>query len=287
LPDAVEIAPPLPAAPHQFVAHFQMVSSGKRAMRRPATKAYHQALAQLYAAGDGDGGMTHKEHEGDFAGIIGSHGDEDGPLGHYFALTGKKNWERCSTLLAMGLPSLSPQGAASLAAAQTGAAVAVEMPRRVLHPVAMSNGRPDEYVICLGYTDPAIRAAQRSVQDRQAIQGPAGRGRGPNRTADDPLLLIYTGRKPLPGVPVDWLLRSWGAHAPPRFVRAVAAGRIVEGSPDRSRLLPTITGKSGPAATIADTRSAAHSPRSSACFSRRGAPPEASPGSPGALVSIG
>jgi hypothetical protein len=160
-----------------------------------------------------------------------------GPLGHYFALTGKKNWERCSTLLAMGIPSLSPQGAASLAAAQTGEAVAVEMPQRVLHPVAMSNGRPDEYVICLGYTDPAIRAAQRSVQDRQAIQGPAGRGRGPNRTADDPLLLIYTGRKPLPGVPVDWLLRSWGAHAPPRFVRAVAAGRIVEGSPDRSRLL--------------------------------------------------
>ena len=117
-------------------------------------------------------------------------------------------------MLAIGLPSLSPQGAASLAAAQTGEAVAVEMPRRVLHPVAMSNGRPDEYVICLGYTDPAIRAAQRSVQDRQAIQGPAGRARGPNRTADDPLPLIYTGRKPLPGVPVDCALALMGRACP-------------------------------------------------------------------------
>ena len=34
-----------------------------------------------------------------------------------------------------------------------------------------------------------------------------------------------------------------GAHAPPRFVRAVAAGRIVEGSLDRGRLLPKIYGQ--------------------------------------------
>ena len=67
-----------------------------------------------------------------------------------------------------------------------------------------------EYVVCLGYADPAIRAAQRSVQDRQAIQGPGGRPRGPNRTADDPVTLIYTGRKPLPGVPVDVLYPLMG-----------------------------------------------------------------------------
>ena len=219
LPDVVEIAPPLPVAPHQTMVHFAMVAAGKRAMRRPGNKAYHQALAELYA-GDGDGLITHKEHEADFAGtqLI--------RRGHYFALTGRRDWEKCSTVLAFGLPSLSPQGAASLAAAQTGEAVAVEMPRRVLHPVPMRDGST-EYVVCLGYTDPAIRAAQQSVTDRQAIQGPAGRPRGPNRTADDPVTLIYTGRKPLPGVPVDVLLRSWGAHAPPRFVRAVAAGRIV------------------------------------------------------------
>ena len=62
LPDAVEIAPPLPVAPHQTIVHFQMVSAGKRAMRRPGNKAYHMALAALYA-GDGDGLITHKEHE--------------------------------------------------------------------------------------------------------------------------------------------------------------------------------------------------------------------------------
>ena len=232
LPDAVEIAPPAPVAPYQTVVHFQMVPAGKRAMRRPGNKAFHQALAALYA-GDGDGLMTHQEHEEDFAG---------NPLirrGHHFALTGRRDWEKCSTVLAFGLPSLSPTGAAGLAAAQTGEIVAVEMPRRVLHPELMSD-RSIEYVVCLGYADPAIRAAQRSVQDRQAIQGPAGRPRGPNRTADDPVTLIYTGRKPLPGVPVDVLFRSWGAHAPPRFVRAVAAGRIVDGSPDRNRLLPSI-----------------------------------------------
>jgi hypothetical protein len=117
-------------------------------------------------------------------------------------------------VLAFGLPSLSPAGAASLAAAQTGEAVAVEMPRRVLRPVPMRDGTT-EYVVCLGYTDPAIRAAQRSVQDRQAIQGPAGRPRGPNRTVEDPVTLIYTGHTPLPGVPVDYLIRSWGEHAPP------------------------------------------------------------------------
>ena len=232
LPDVVEIAPPLPVAPHQTTVHLQMVAAGKRAMRRPGNKAYHQALAALYA-GDGDGLITHKEHEAEFAGT---------PIirrGHFFALSGRRDWEKCSTLLAFGLPSLSPQGAASLAAAQTGEAVAVEMPRRVLRPVPMHDGST-EYVVCLGYTDPAIRAAQQSVQDRQAIQGPAGRPRGPNRTADDPVTLIYTGRTPLPGVRVDVLIRSWGAHAPPRFVRAVAAGRIVDGSPDRSRLLPLI-----------------------------------------------
>ena len=232
LPDVVEIAPPLPMAPHQTTVHFQMVAAGKRAMRRPGNKAYHQALAELYA-GDGDGLITHKEHEADFAGtsII--------RRGHYFALSGRRDWEKCSTVLAFGLPSLSPQGAAGLGAAQTGKAVAVEMPHRVLHAVTMRDGSI-EYVPCLGYTDPAIRAAQRSVTDRQAIQGPAGRPRGPNRTAADPVTLIYTGRKPLPEMPIDVLIRSWGAHAPPRYVRAVAAGRIVESSPDRSRLLPEI-----------------------------------------------
>ena len=232
LPHVVEIAPPLPIAPHQTTVHFQMVAAGKRAMRRPGNKAYHATLAELYA-GAGDGLITHKEHEEDLAGI------QLIRRGHYFALTGRRDWEKCSTVLAFGLPSLSPQGAAGLAAAQTGEAVAVEMPRRVLHPVPMRDGST-EYVVCLGYANPAIRAAQQSVTDRQAIQGPAGRPRGPNRTADDPVTLIYTGRKPLPGVPVDVLLRSWGAHAPPRFVRAVAAGRIVEGSPDRRRLLPSI-----------------------------------------------
>ena len=177
LPDVVEIAPPLPVAPHQTVVHFAMVAAGKRAMRRPGNKAYHQAIAELYA-GDGDGLLTHKEHAADFAGtqII--------RRGHYFALTGRRDWQKCSTVLAFGLPSLSPHGAATLAAAQTGEAIAVEMPRRVLHPVPMRDGST-EYVVCLGYANPAIRAAQQSVTDRQAIQGPAGRPRGPNRTADD------------------------------------------------------------------------------------------------------
>src|ERR1700750_3459920 len=89
-----------------------------------------------------------------------------------------------------------------------------------------------EYVVCLGYADPPIHRAQQSVQDRQAIQGPAGRPRGPNRTADDPVTLIYTGRKPLPGVPVDVLIRSWGTHAPARFVRAVADGVVLHSGPD-------------------------------------------------------
>ncbi|MFL5253944.1 MAG: hypothetical protein ACJ8AI_13815 [Rhodopila sp.] len=142
-------------------------------------------------------------------------------------------------MFGFGLPSLSSTDAARLAAAQTGEIVYPEMPRRVLHPVPMRDGTID-YVICLGYTDPRIAAAQRSVQDRQAIQGPAGRPRGPNRTAADPVTLIYTGKKPLPGVPVDVIFRSWGAHAPPRFVRAVAAGRIVESAPDRHRLLEEI-----------------------------------------------
>jgi hypothetical protein len=232
LPDAVKIAPPAPMAPHQTVVHFQMVPAGKRAMRRPGNKAYHQALAALYA-GDGDGLITHLEHEEEVAGIAIIR------RGHYFALTGRRDWEKCSTVLAFGLPSLSPAGAASLAAAQTGEAVPVEMPRRVLHPVPMRDGST-EYVLGLGFSDPAIRAAQRSVQDRQAIQGPGGRPRGPNRTADDPVSLIYTGRKPLPGVPVDVLIRSWGAHAPPRFLRAVADGVVLHSGPDRCRLRPDI-----------------------------------------------
>ena len=227
LPDAVEIAPPLPMAPHQTVVHFQMVAAGKRAMRRPGNKAYHQALAALYA-GDGDGLITHKEHEEEVAGTaIIRRGTTSrspaGAIGRSARPCSPSACHRCHR-----------QGAASLAAAQTGEAVAVEMPRRVLHPVPMRDGST-EYVVCLGYTDPAIRAAQRSVQDRQAIQGPAGRPRGPNRTADDPVTLIYTGRKPLPGVPVDVLIRSWGAHAPPRFVRAVADGVVLHSGPDRCR----------------------------------------------------
>jgi hypothetical protein len=90
---------------------------------------------------------------------------------------------------------------------------------------------------------PTRRSVRRNGRCRTVRRSKVRQGAGAVRTADDPLLLIYTGRKPLPGVPVDWLLRSWGAHAPPRFVRAVAAGRIVEGSPDRSRLLPKIYGQ--------------------------------------------
>ena len=55
-----------------------------------------------------------------------------------------------------------------------------------------------------------------------------------------PVSLIYTGRKPLPGVPVDVLYRSWGAHAPPRFVRAVADGVVLHAGPDRNRLRPDV-----------------------------------------------
>jgi hypothetical protein len=32
--------------------------------------------------------------------------------GHYFALTGRRDWEKCSTVLAFGLPSLLGRGSA-------------------------------------------------------------------------------------------------------------------------------------------------------------------------------
>jgi hypothetical protein len=54
MPVDVPICRSPPYLAGQTVVHFQMVAIDKRAMRRPANKAYHAALAELHA-GDGDG----------------------------------------------------------------------------------------------------------------------------------------------------------------------------------------------------------------------------------------
>lgn len=231
-PDVVECASPVPLAPHQTVVHF-LTSAGKYAMRSPARLDYLKALVSLYRDGDSRPGViTHLEHAEKFAGL-------GAIIGHFGALTSSNAWKNCSAFFNFGAPSLSPKAAAAGGAARTGEAVPVVNAVPVWQAVPMADGGT-EWVRSTQYEHPAACEANEAVRERQSEQGVGGRPRAPNRTADDPVTTFNVGRPVVPHLQVDYLIRHAGQHAPPRFVRAVAAGLVVDSGPDRHRLHPTI-----------------------------------------------
>jgi hypothetical protein len=231
IPDIEVVDIPRPIAP--FETAVQIVRpNGQHAMRRPERKAYDLALVHLYGQGrDHTGVLTHLEHEAAFEYLA--------LAGHYGDLTSRNDWKNCGTIFSFGVPFLSPEGAAYNGAARTGEAVPIAMPVRTLRPVMMKAGGVT-LVPSMEYEHPAAREAQAAVRDRQAMQGPGGRGRAPLRTAENPLLSIYVGRGVVPGMMFDYVITSPEEFAPDRFVRMVAAELVVASPRHRHRVHPEI-----------------------------------------------
>ena len=230
IPDLTTIAIPVPHAPHETAVQI-VRPSGKHAMRRPARLAYDLAIQHLYGHG-AVGVLTHQEHEEAFM-------RPGTGTGHFMATAGSNDWLYCSTMLTFGLPFLSPEAAAYEAAGRTGEQIEPTMPVRTLRPVPMRDGSVT-LVPSMEYEHPAAREAQAVVRDRQAMQGPGGRPRAAMRDADHPVLSIYVGTSPIPGMVQDYVLSGPEQFAPDRFVRMVATDLAVATGPDRHRLHPEI-----------------------------------------------
>jgi len=241
IPDLEVVNAPRPHAPHETAVQI-VRPMGKRAMRDPARKAgapalvnprkvYAQALVRLYGHGS-TGVLTHKEHEEAFAG-------PGITPGHFNAVAGSNAWKDVGTFFTFGLPSLSPEDAAYGGAGRTGEAVPIEMPRRALVPALMKSGGVT-LVPSMEFARRAAREAQAAVRERQAIQGPGGRPRGANRTAANPVLNIYVGTTPVPGLALDAIVTSASELAPDRFLTMAADGLVVASGLDRHRVHPTI-----------------------------------------------
>lgn len=226
IPDLEVVTAPRPRAPHETAVQI-VRPNGKHAMRKPARKAYDQAIVALYAHGS-TGVLTHKEHEADFIGpnII---------TGHHGGLAGRNDWRDCSTMIGFGLPFLSPEGAAYEGAGRTGEVVAPAMPVRALLPQMMKSGGVT-LVPSMEYQHPAAREAQAAVRDRAAMQGIGGRPRASSRTADNPVLSLQIGHGVISGMEFDCVITSAEQFAPDRFVRMAATSLVVESGRHRHRV---------------------------------------------------
>ena len=182
------VAAMIPDAPHQTVVHIHRGGVGKGGFKRKARQDWAKALVQL----EGDptpkatGVLVYKDREDLFTGMPGV------VTGHPGALAGKNDWKTCTTLFGFGAQFLSPVDAAAAGARATGEPVPIKRPVMTQRAIAMRDGRTMA-VSVPDYAHPAAATANRHVRDFDVLQGQYGRGRGVNRTAADPLLLIDVG----------------------------------------------------------------------------------------------
>ena len=191
--------------------------------------------------------VTYQDLEAHFAGLPGVE------LAHFNAIAGRDEWgpgpdrEGVRHLFVVGRPLPAPEDVRRLAAALTGRPAPREQPVRVSRGATMRDGS-GAAVAVRAYEDPDLEAVRAAITDAELMQV-IGRGRGINRTAENPLDVWLLAGDAVVALAVDELAR-WEDVAPAQGPRERMAERgVVLESPRRRLPSPTRTcshGRGGP-----------------------------------------
>ncbi|MDJ0391160.1 hypothetical protein QMO56_23905 [Roseomonas sp. E05] len=179
--------------------------------------------------------ITYQQLEAHFAGL------PRVETAHFNAVAGRDEWRDVRHLFVIGRPMPAAGDTRRLAAALSGRPVPVALPPPVTCGATMRDGTAAP-VLVHAYADPDLEAVREAIMEVELVQG-IGRGRGINRTAENPLdVWVLAGDVVLP-LPLDSLC-SWQDVAPGPLERMAARGVILTSPRDAARaysdLFPTV-----------------------------------------------
>lgn len=166
---------------------------------------------------------------------------------HYNAVAGRDEWgpgadrEGVRLVILVGRPLPRQADVERMAEALTGASVTARCSRydRVDVAITLADGT-SATTEADRHPDPMAEAIRWQICEGELIQT-IGRGRGVNRTAENPLDVLVLTDRPLP-VPVDEAV-SWEALAPsPADLMMAQAGVALDDSADAARCFPNLWG---------------------------------------------
>ncbi len=152
---------------------------------------------------------------------------------HYNAVAGLDTWGDVSALFLIGRPLPSSGDLVEMTGALFDRSVAGDYAARDLG-VVLENGRLSA-VRAIRHTDPSAETLRAAICDDEVMQA-LGRGRGINRTADNPLEVHVMADVVLP-VGYD-RVQAWGVACPDIIQRMLLAGVAVDSPGDAAKLHP-------------------------------------------------
>lgn len=174
--------------------------------------------------------ITYKAAEAAFVGLPGVE------VAHFNDVAGRDEWRDVRHLFVIGRPRPRSDHVRLDAAALTGEPVEVAESHRETRGVLMADGKGGTIEV-RAYANPAAEAVSAAITDAEVIQA-VGRGRGINRTADDPLRVWLMADVAAPLV-VDELL-DWRDLAPSAVERMACRGVLLASPGDAAAAYPDL-----------------------------------------------
>jgi hypothetical protein len=194
--------------------------------------------------------VTYKEFEPTFAGIEGV------ASAHFNAISGLDQFGDVDVLFVIGRPFPQAHDTRNLGLAVFGKQIDSEDPQARLAGVLMRDGSATE-VQTFGYNGDELEEMNRAVSESEVIQS-IGRGRGVNRTADNPLDVHYLGDVILP-FEVDEV-RVWKEVAPSILDKMWIRGGIAWSPKDAAKMYPGLFRNENAARVVLQRAEVGHNP---------------------------
>jgi hypothetical protein len=239
LPSLNVLADVQPAAPHMTVNQIvggwgktSLIPSGRAAVdenrRRTELGAELLDFVRLNSGGNGLV-ITYQDLESRFA--------EPGiRTGHFNAIAGLDTFGDVRSLFVIGRPLPAPAELLTMARALTGLPITPEAGQMETRGVLMADGTGTPINVRV-YADPTLEALRVAITDAEVIQA-IGRGRGVNRTADNPLDVFVLADVVLP-LPVSRVAR-WADVRPDVIGRMLGRGAALTGPADAAKAYPDL-----------------------------------------------
>jgi hypothetical protein len=156
--------------------------------------------------------------------------------GHFNAISGLDEYGDVRSLFVIGRPLADATELRAHALALTGRPIPLESGQVETRGVLMADGT-GAGINVRAYADPDLEALRVAITEAEIIQA-VGRGRGVNRTADNPLAVFVLADVTLP-LPVTRLCR-WADVRPDVMARMLARGVVFFGPADAARAYPDL-----------------------------------------------
>jgi hypothetical protein len=173
--------------------------------------------------------ITYQDLEDRFA-------EPDIRTGHFNAIAGLDTFGDVRSLFVIGRPLPAPAELLTMARALTGLPVAAEAGQMETRGVLMTDGTGTPINVRV-YADPTLEALRVAITDAEVIQA-IGRGRGVNRTTDNPLDVFVLADVVLP-LPVSRVAR-WADVRLDVVGRMLARGAALAGPADAAKAYPDL-----------------------------------------------